>query len=97
MATVTVLDPTAPPKHDSEGAGPDAGPLHGKVVGIRYDMTWRSFLWVMDEWGRALTDDGAEVRTWCAGPRVGEGAEKTATELDGFATDVDLAVVGLGN
>ena len=97
MATVTVLDPTAPPKHDSEGAGPDAGPLHGKVVGIRYDMTWRSFLWVMDEWNRALTADGAEVRTWCAGARVGEGADTTAAELQSFATDVDLAVIGLGN
>ena len=46
---------------------------------------------------RALTADGAEVRTWCAGARVGEGADTTAAELQSFVTDVDLAVIGLGN
>ena len=97
MARITVLDPTAPPREVDDDAGPDAGSLAGRVVGIRYDLTWRSFHWAMDEWAAAFRRDGAEVRTWCAGARVGEHAEQTAKELDAFATDVDLAVVGLGN
>lgn len=97
MARVTVLDPTAPPPADEAGPGPDAGPLAGKVVGIRTDRTWRSFEWVADEWADALRAAGAEVRRWCAGNRIGEAGERTAEQLAGFVAEVDVAVVGLGN
>ena len=36
MAMVTVLDPTAPPKHDSEGAGPDAAVEEGDAIDLEH-------------------------------------------------------------
>jgi hypothetical protein len=94
---IRVLDPTAPAPADALGPGPDAGPLAGQRVGIRYDETWRSFEWVLDEWAAEFRAAGAEVDLWCAGNRIGEEGERTREELDGFATRVDIAVVGLGN
>jgi hypothetical protein len=97
VARVTVLDPTAPPPEVDADPGPDAGPLAGKVVGIRFDTAWRSFEWVLDEWAQRFRDEGAEVRLWCAGNRIGDDGERTFKELAEFAEGVDLAVVGLGN
>ncbi|MCY3960753.1 MAG: hypothetical protein OXG34_03665 [bacterium] len=93
-----VLDPTASPPAVDPDRGPDAGPLTGKRVGIRYDLTWRSFLWTTDEWARKLEAAGAEVVPWCSESRQDvklEGA--VLEELESFATDVDIAIVGLGN
>ena len=97
MARVTILDPTAPAPDAEPAPGPDAGPLDGKVVGLRSDRTWRSFEWVLDEWQPELETAGAEVRRWVSGNRVGEEGERTRRELEAFAADVDIAVVGLGN
>ena len=97
MPRITVLDPTAAPPEVDSDPGPDAGALRGRVVGIRYDVAWRSWEWALDEWANRLTDAGADVRIWCAGNRVGEEGERTFKELDEFATDVDIAIVGLGN
>ena len=97
VTRVTVLDPTAPAPADELGPGPDAGPLAGRRVGIRYDRAWRSFQWVLDEWAEALGASGAEVEVWCAGNRIGEEGERTREELAAFADRVDVAVVGLGN
>jgi hypothetical protein len=97
VARITVLDPTAAPPEVTPDPGPDAGALAGRLVGIRYDTAWRSFEWVIDEWQRELRDAGAEVRTWCAGNRIGDEGDRTFRELDEFAESVDVAVVGLGN
>ena len=97
MARVTILDPTAPPPEVDADPGPPAGPLRGKVVGIRYDTAWPSFEWVMGEWIPRLAAAGAEVRTWCAGNRIGAEGERTQRELAEFADAVDVALVGLGN
>lgn len=97
MGRITVLDPTAAPPEVDADPGPDAGPLAGRTVGIRHDTAWRSFDWVIDEWERELRGAGASVRRWCAGNRIGDEGRRTAAELDAFATDVDLAIVGLGN
>lgn len=97
MARITVLDPTAPPPDVDPDPGPDAGSLRGRIVGIRYDTAWKSFEWVVDEWERELARAGAEVRRWCAGNRIGDQGARTRAELDSFAEDVDIAVVGLGN
>ncbi|MCZ7525414.1 MAG: hypothetical protein M5U14_02910 [Acidimicrobiia bacterium] len=97
MARITVLDPTAAPPEVAPDPGPDAGPLAGRTVGLRSDRTWRSFEWVLDEWARELEAAGARLRRWCAGNRVGEEGERTRAELDRFADDVDVAIVGLGN
>ena len=37
------------------------------------------------------------MRRWVSGNRVGEEGERTRQELEAFATDVDIAVIGLGN
>jgi hypothetical protein len=97
VSRAVILDPTAPPPIDEKGAGPDAGALAGRVVGIRLDRAWRSFHWVADEWSRALRELGAEVRTWVAGNRIGEEGERTRRELQDFAAALDVAIVGLGN
>lgn len=97
MARITVLDPTAAPPEVDPQPGPDAGPLAGRVVGLRTDETWDSWEWVLDEWRRELDAAGADTRTWVSGNRIGEGGEQTFRELDAFARDVDVAIVGLGN
>jgi len=97
MVRMKVLDPTAPSPEIGADPGPDAGALAGRLVGLRYDRTWRSFEWVIDEWTRMLGDADAEVRPWCAGNRVGEAGERTRAQLEGFVDEVDIAVVGLGN
>jgi hypothetical protein len=97
MGRITVLDPTAAPPEVTPEPGPDAGPLAGRLVGIRTDETWHSWEWVIDEWRRELDAAGATVRVWVAGNRIGEQGEQTFRELDQFASDVDIAVVGLGN
>ena len=97
MTRIKILDPTAEPPEVDPDPGPEAGALSGKKVGIRYDTAWRSFEWVLDEWRRELADSGAQVQLWCAGNRVGDEGERTFRELDEFAEDVDVAIVGLGN
>jgi hypothetical protein len=97
MARVRILDPTAPPPAQDADPGPDAGRLAGRTVGFRTDTAWRSFEWVLDEWRRRFESDGAAVRTWVAGNRIGEEGDHTFAQLDEFATEVDLAIVGLGN
>lgn len=97
MARITVLDPTAAPPEVDLDPGPDAGSLTGRVVGIRSDRTWPSFEWVLDEWTSELHAAGAQVRPWRAGNRIGDAGIRTFAELDDFATDADIAVIGLGN
>jgi hypothetical protein len=97
MVRMNVLDPTAPPPEVGADPGPDVGSLAGRLVGLRYDRTWRSFEWVIDEWTPMLSDAGAGVRRWCAGNRIGEEGERTRVELERFVHQVDVAVVGLGN
>ena len=93
-----VLDPTAVPPTLDPDRGPDAGPLTGKRVGIRYDLTWRSFLWTTDEWTRKLEAAGAGVVAWSSESRQDLKLEDAVLgELESFATDVDIAIVGLGN
>jgi hypothetical protein len=97
LERIRVLDPTAPPPEVDVDAGPPAGRLRGKTVGIRFDNTWRSFLFATDEWSRRLEAAGARVHAWEAGGRVGEEGERTRRELEEFSGAVDVAIVGLGN
>ena len=48
MAKGIVLDPTTARAADITSPGPDAGPLAGKVNGIRVDQMWRSFDWISE-------------------------------------------------
>ncbi|MGH9031872.1 MAG: hypothetical protein ACRDZV_07050 [Acidimicrobiia bacterium] len=97
MGRILVLDPTASPPEVDPDPGPDAGSLAGRTVGIRYDSTWQSFLWAVDEWEPRLHAAGADVRKWCAGNRIGDEGERTRAELESFVTDADIAIIGLGN
>jgi hypothetical protein len=97
MARVRILDPTAPPPAVDIDAGPDAGALQGKTVGLRFDRAWRSWLWVLDEWEPRFRTAGARVVRWEAGNRIGVDGEDTFAALGVFAADVDAALVGLGN
>lgn len=92
-----MLDPTAAPPEVDPDPGPDAGALRGRVVGLRLDTAWKSYEWVLDEWAPRLEAAGARVLRWIAGNRVGETGDQTARELERFAADVDMGIVGLGN
>ncbi len=97
MYRVTILDPTAPPPIVDQSPGPDAGPIAGKRIGLRFDHAWRSYEWVLDEWAPRFEAAGASVDRWIAGNRVGDEGQATLAELDAFAARVDVALVGLGN
>jgi hypothetical protein len=97
MSKIKILDPTAAPPEVSPDPGPDAGPLAGRRVGLRTDETWQSWEWVLDEWRRELDGAGATVQVWTARNRIGDIGDQTFRELEDFARDVDVAIVGLGN
>ena len=99
VARISILDPTAPAPDANPDPGPafDASRLAGSHIGIRYDLTWRSFDWVRDEWGKMLSDEGATVTSWCAGDRTGEAAAATLTDLKNFSADQEVVLSGLGN
>ena len=99
MARITILDPTATPPEVNPDPGPpfDAAALGGARIGIRYDLTWRSFDWVRDEWATQLAADGAAVAQWCAGDRTGDAADATLAELRTFSAEREVVVSGLGN
>ena len=97
MTRITILDPTAAAPDVDADPGPSPGTLAGWTVGIRSDRTWRNFEWVADEWEQALTREGAEVRRWVSGNRIGDEGERTRAELGAFVASNDLVVSGLGN
>jgi hypothetical protein len=97
MARIRILDPTAPPPAVDLDPGPDAGALAGKRIGLRYDRAWRSWEWVIDEWEPLVAAAGGVAVRFLAGNRIGDEGERTFAALDGFARDVDVALVGLGN
>jgi hypothetical protein len=97
MVRVRILDPTAAPPAAVADAGPDLGSPAGRRVGLRFDRTWRSWLWVLDEWEPRLAAAGADVVRLEVGNRIGAAGEDTFSALGVFAADVDAALVGLGN
>lgn len=97
MSRITILDPTAPPPDVDADPGPALGTTASTRFGIRYDLTWRSFDWVREEWASMLADDGGVVTQWCAGDRTGEAAEATLGDLRGFVADEEVLISGLGN
>jgi len=99
MTRIRILDPTAAPPEVDGDPGPalTGEGVQGTRFGIRYDLTWRSFEWVRDEWARLLANDGAGVEAWCAGDRAGEAGVETEQALEAFVRAQDVVVVGLGN
>ena len=99
MARITILDPTAPPPDVDPDPGPALDAARGtrSAFGFRYDLTWRSFDWVRDEWARMLVEEGAQVTQYCAGDRTGASAEATLSGLRDFVADREAVISGLGN
>lgn len=98
-ATAVVLDPRAEPSDQEPESRTFSvgGPIAGKVVGLRLDEVWRSYVAIVDEWERLLTADGAAPRILWVGERVGADGERTRSDLDEWSRLIDIGVVGLGN
>ena len=97
--TTVVLDPRAEPR-DSEPETPTysvGGPIAGKVVGLRLDEVWRSYIAIVDEWQNLLTADGAVPKVLWVGERVGSDGEQTRSDLEEWSRLIDVGVIGLGN
>ena len=92
-----VLDPTAARASDNASAGPDAGVLAGKRIGIRTDIIWRAWDWVSESWAEKLRAAGAEVSWWRSVGRSGEEGERQERALAEWLETIDIAVVGLAN
>ena len=98
MAKGFVLDPTTARADDITSSGPDAGPLAGKVIGIRVDQMWRAWDWISEIWAEEFKKAGAaDVKFWRSCGRSGEEGEKMDRELRTFLASIDIAVVGLAN
>ncbi len=99
MARIKILDPTAPPPDVNADPGPAlaADSLPDSRIAIRYDLTWRSFDWVRDEWTQLFAAEGSKVDQWCAGDRTGTAAAETLTEWTQFVADREIVLSGLGN
>ena len=96
--TVTILDPRVRPADDAGSPTYDvATSLHGVIVGLRLDRSWRSYMTVVEEWERLLRADGADVRVLWTGERVGDAGEQTRADLEEWSKLIDCGVVGLGN
>jgi hypothetical protein len=96
--TLTILDPRVkPPADPVTPTFAVGGPLAGKVVGVRLDSSWRSFIAIVDEWEQLLRRDGAVPQVLWVGDRVGPVGERTRSDLEEWSRLIDIGVVGLGN
>lgn len=94
---VMVLDPTAKRLEDNASAGPAAGPLAGKTIGIRVDQIWRCWDWISEAWEAKFRQAGTEISYWRSTNRSGEEGEEQEHSLQVWLTTIDVAVVGLAN
>jgi hypothetical protein len=98
MTAVEILDPTFDFEPDVATQTFDVGgPLAGKVVGLRLDRAWRSYMAVIEVWQELLQRDQAVPRVLWTGERIGDEGDKTRTDLDEWSRLIDCGVVGLGN
>ena len=93
-----ILDPTVAFEAEDQSLTFDlAGPLSGKMVGLRLDRAWRSYMVVIEEWEKLLRRDGAVARVIWTGARIGDEGETTRNDLNEWSRLIDCGVVGLGN
>lgn len=97
MALGTVLDPTSTVTPRRDPAGPPLPAVAGSTVGFRHDIYWRSWDWVVEEWGRLVERDGGTAVFWEHRPPTGKETDTMLAELDAFLGKVDAAVIGMAN
>lgn len=96
--TITILDPRVVPPRDPETTTFSVdGSIAGKVVGLRLDTAWRSYIAIVEVWEELLTADGAIPKVLWAGERVGDEGVQTRADLEEWSRLIDVGVVGLGN
>jgi hypothetical protein len=95
--TIPVLDPTARGPEQRLPLPSRLPTLRGKVLGIRADRTWTSFVRFSQRFA-ALARERLGVRDvvfFDPGIRIGT-TEEERRKVAGFVRDVDAAIVGLG-
>jgi len=97
MATIDILSPVSLGPTDVRPLAPRLPSLRGKVLGLRVDRAWRSFLQFADEL-RGLAQEHlgvAEVVVFDPSTRLGTPEAESGKVVE-FARRIDAAVVGLG-
>jgi hypothetical protein len=97
MATIEILSPVALGPSDVKPLAPRLASLRGKVLGIRVDRAWHSFLQYADELAALVrTELGVrDVVVFDPEARIGSPEAESGRVVE-FARRVDAAVVGLG-
>lgn len=96
-STIAVLDPTALGPTDRLSLPPRVASARGRVLGLRIDRAWPSFMRVAQRFA-ALARERLGVRDvvfFDPDVRIGTTDEERR-KVQGFARDVDMAIVGLG-
>jgi hypothetical protein len=97
MPTITIRRPTAPPPEPV--AAPTyklASPLRGRVIGLRTDGAWRSWVLIAGEWEKMLRDAGAETLTVETNAQVGDEGRADRRNIAEWSDEIDGGIVGLG-
>ena len=94
---IEVLDPTAPGPQQLAPLTPSLEGLVGRVLGIRFDHTWRSFVCFSEVIRREAPRRWGvhDVVLFDPGIRIGT-TEEERQKVAGFVRSVDAAIVGLG-
>jgi hypothetical protein len=93
----TIRVPTAPPREAEVAPSYTVdGPLAGLRVGLRHEGSWRSWMWIVDEWCEYLRRDGAEPIVLVAKGRIGEEGAQTRKDVAEWVASIDCGISGLG-
>ena len=95
--TITVLDPSVLGPAERITLPARVAGVRGRVLGIRVDRAWPSFLHVANRFA-ALARERLQVRDvklFDPDIRIGT-TEEERRKIAGFVRDIDMAIVGLG-